>query len=76
VIQSLKPNYPGSRLIVQVSDRWYRLESSQQDEFAEALRRQVTALDFSHLDLVDNSGATIARSPVIGDRMVLLKRRI
>ncbi len=76
LIQSLDPDYAASRLRVQIHDRWYALEFTQQDQIAEALWEQATDLDFSDLDLVDAQGATIARSPVVGDRMIILKRQI
>ncbi|MCS6812080.1 MAG: hypothetical protein NZ772_00665 [Cyanobacteria bacterium] len=75
LVQGITPDYPRSRLTVHISHEWYSLNPDQQDDAAANLYHQVMALNINHLDLVDDQGCTIARSPVVGDRMVILKRR-
>lgn len=75
LVQGIMPDYPRSRLTVRISHEWYNLEPTQQDDVATNLYRQVMALNINNLDLVDDLGCTVARSPVVGADMVVLKRR-
>ena len=53
---------------------WYQLEPSQQEAIAATLWSQRNKLKFQKLTLKDNQGKTIARPPVVGDQMVILRR--
>jgi len=75
LIQSIEANFLGSRLIVKVSDGWYDLKESQQNKLADEILRQCSDLDFSKLEITDRKGTLVARSPVVGSNMVILKRQ-
>ena len=75
LIQSIEVNFPGSRLIVKVSDGWYELKESQQNKLADEILRRCNELDFSKLEITDLEGTLLARSPVVGPNMVILKRQ-
>ena len=75
LIQSIEVNFPGSRLIVKVSDGWYELKESQQNKLADEILRRSNELDFSKLEITDLEGTLLARSPVVGPNMVILKRQ-
>ena len=75
LIQSIEVNFPGSRLIVKVSDGWYDLKESQQNKLADEILRRSNELDFSKLEITDLEGTLLARSPVVGPNMVILKRQ-
>ena len=75
LIQSIEANFPGSRLVVKVSDGWYNLKPAQQDKLADEVLRRSNELDFSKLEITDPEGTLLARSPVVGSNMVILKRQ-
>lgn len=76
LIQSVQANFRGSRLTVKLGDNWYRLPTAQQDKLANEMLRRAQELDFIKLELVDPSETLLARSPVVGTEMVILRRSI
>jgi len=74
LVQSIQANFRSSRLLVYVSDGWYGLSRSQQDQLAGELLSRTQKLDFSKLELIDGAGTLLARSPVVGAEMIILKR--
>ncbi len=74
LIQSVKANFAGGSLVVQVKDDWYSLGQSKQDKLAQKLRDEAQQLDFTHLEITDSQGTLLARSPVVGDNMIVFKR--
>jgi hypothetical protein len=74
LVQSVQANFRGSRLIVNISDDWYNLSQAQQDKLAGELLRRSQDLDFLKLEMVDGAGTLLARSPIVGIEMIILKR--
>ena len=74
LIQSVEANFRRSLLMVRAGKDWYELEESRQDQMANELWRRSKQLDFSQLQLLDPDGDLVARSPVVGPAMVILKR--
>lgn len=74
LVQSVQANFRGSRLIVNISDDWYSLSRVQQDKLASELLRRSQDLDFLKLEMIDGTGALLARSPIVGAEMIILKR--
>lgn len=75
LIQSIEANFMASRLMVKVSDRWYELKESQQNKLADEILSRSKELDFSKLEITDLQGTLVARNPVVGSNMVILKRQ-
>lgn len=75
LIQSIQANFAGSLLSVKVSDAWYNLKESQQDKLANEMLARSQALDFSKLEITDLQGKIIARSPLVGNNIIILQRR-
>jgi hypothetical protein len=75
LIQSIEVNFSGSRLIVKLSDVWYSLKESEQNKLADEILRRARELDFSKLEITDLKGTLLARNPVVGPNMVILKRQ-
>ncbi|HBL09841.1 MAG TPA: hypothetical protein DD379_00035 [Cyanobacteria bacterium UBA11162] len=75
LIQSIQANFRGSRLIVKVSEGWYDLAESQQNQLADEILRRAKELDFSKLEITNSEGVVLARSPVVGSHMVILQRQ-
>jgi hypothetical protein len=75
IIQSLQVNFPANSLKAIVKSDWYNLEPSQQDKLTAQMFQRAKELDFIYLEVVDAQGNLLARSPVIGENMVILKRQ-
>ncbi len=75
LVKFIQPNFEGSFLAVRIGDEWYNLPESKQNKLAADVLERAKELDFSKLDIVDLQGETVARSPVIGSEMIILKRR-
>lgn len=75
LIQSIQANFQGSRLTIKIGDDWYNLKQSQQDKLAARMLERARELDFTHLEITDPEGTLLARSPVVGTDMVILKRQ-
>lgn len=76
LIQSIQVNFQSSRLTVGVNDDWYGFGAAQQDKLATDMWRRAQELDFKDLEILDSQGALVARTPVVGSNMVILKRQI
>ena len=76
LIQTIEANFTDSRLIVQVSGDWYTLKPYRQNKLANQMLRRSQELDFRKLELIDPQGTLIARSPVVGQEMIILQRTI
>jgi hypothetical protein len=74
LIQAVEANFLKSRLLVKVSDGWYNLAEPDQNKLADQMLRRSNELDFSKLEITDLDGTLLARSPVVGSNMVILKR--
>lgn len=74
LIQSVQANFRDGRLTVRVSDDWYRLEANQQDQVATDLLKRTKSLDFGKLELLDSQDTRVARSPIVGNKMLILQR--
>ena len=74
LIQSIQANFLGSRLIVQVGEAWYELSDSQQQKIANEILLRCQKLDFRKLEIIDPQGTLLARSPVVGQNMVMLQQ--
>ncbi len=75
LIQSIEANFEASRLLIKVNNGWYDLKESQQNKLADEIFRRSNDLDFSRLQITDAKGILLARSPVVGSNMVILKRQ-
>jgi hypothetical protein len=76
LIQSIEANFQGSLLVVKVSDEWYNIAESRQNKLAADMFARAKALDFSKLDITDSQGSLVARSPVVGGEMIIVRRRV
>ncbi|MBD2566829.1 hypothetical protein [Anabaena lutea] len=74
LIKSIQANFRTSDLTIKISDVWYDLEKSQQDKLAAEILQRSQELDFSHLEIIDFQDKLVARSPVVGNQMLIFKR--
>lgn len=76
LIKSIQANFRTSNLTVKISDDWYTLSETQQDTLAADILQRSQELDFTHLEVVDFQDRLIARNPVVGNEMIIFKRRV
>ncbi|MBP0018929.1 MAG: hypothetical protein J7647_15445 [Cyanobacteria bacterium SBLK] len=74
LISSIQANFFSGALTVTVSPEWYVLEYPQQNELANEVLARSKQLDFTKIEILDEKGKMVARSPVVGQEMVIFKR--
>ncbi|MFM7364854.1 MAG: hypothetical protein ACKO11_10250 [Cuspidothrix sp.] len=74
LIKPIEANFRTGDLKVKIKDIWYNLEKSQQDKLARDILQRSQEMNFIHLEVVDYQNKLIARSPVIGNQMLIFKR--
>lgn len=73
LIRFVEADFLASLLTIQVGEDWYQLTPNQQQSMADQIFLRSQVLDFRKLELTDPEGVVLARSPVVGDSMVLLR---
>jgi hypothetical protein len=73
LIKSIQANFRTGDLTIKINDVWYNLEKSQQKKLAAEILQRSQELDFSHLEIIDSQNKLVARSPVVGNEMVIFK---
>jgi hypothetical protein len=71
LMERIEPNFLASRLTLTVGDSWQELSSKQQQTLLDALWQRAQKLSFRRLWIYDLKGDLIARSPVVGQDMVV-----
>lgn len=74
LIDTVEANFLASRLSIKLAPDWYELSESRQNTIANQMWARSQTLDFSKLELLDTEGNLLARSPVVGEDMVIFKR--
>lgn len=74
LIESIEANFRDGRLIIAVSDQWFELSDARQDKLSKEMLARSRQLDFTRLVLTTPDGKLLARSPVVGEKMVILQR--
>ena len=74
LIGKIEANFLRSRLIVTLGEQWYSLSDQEQDNLASNILKRAKSLDFRKLELIDATGDLIARSPVVGNNVIVLQR--
>jgi hypothetical protein len=72
LIVSIQPDFLASNLSIEVSDEWNTFNRNRQEKIAGDLFRRSQQLDFKKLEILDSEGIIVARSPVVGNKMVIL----
>jgi hypothetical protein len=74
LIKPINANFRTSNLTLKINDIWDKLEKSQQDKLAAEILQRSQELNFIHLEIVDFQEKIIARSPVVGNEMIIFNR--
>ena len=75
LVQSVQVNLSRSRLTVNLSQGWYRLGDTAQTDLVADLQQRSRTLAFDRLEVRSPDDSLLARSPVVGDTMVILQRQ-
>ena len=62
------------RLLIKVSDDWYQMDKSSQDKFVNEALQRSQQFKIKKLAIQDLQNNLIARSPVVGNKMIILQR--
>ncbi|MFZ4728794.1 MAG: hypothetical protein ACOYMQ_09060 [Pseudanabaena sp.] len=74
LLGSVQTNFKRGRLIVALNDGWYNLEPSQQTQLVTDLQTRSQSLNFKKLFVADAENHLIARTPVTGNEVVILRQ--
>ena len=74
LLGSVQTNFKRGRLIVALNDGWYKLEPSQQTQLVSDLQTRSQSLNFKKLFVSDAENHLIARTPVTGKDVVILRQ--
>lgn len=64
---------PETSLSIEVTDDWYKLSEPRQTKLANDILKRSRQLNFSKLQLQDSTGTLVARNPVVGDRIIIVR---
>ncbi len=73
LLGSVQSNFKRGRLIVALNDGWYQLSPIQQTQLVTDLQNRARSLNFKKLLVADAENHLIARSPVTGDQVIILR---
>jgi hypothetical protein len=74
LLQTINPNQAEHSLQITLTPAWTDLPFTEQDTVAQTLFTQAQTLRFKTLELLNGSGDVLARSPVVGNEMVVVVR--
>lgn len=74
LLGSVQTNFKRGRLIVALNDGWYQLKPNQQTQLMSDLQNRSRSLNFKKLLVADAKNNLIARSPVTGDQVIILRK--
>ena len=74
LIVSGKADLLAGRLLIKVSDDWYQMDRSSQDKFVNETLQRSQQFKIKKLEIQDLQDNLIARSPVVGNKMIILQR--
>ncbi|WNZ44905.1 hypothetical protein Q2T42_24220 [Leptolyngbya boryana CZ1] len=75
LVVSVEQNETRGQMKVTVSNDWYRFNAEQQDRFADELWTRSQTFKLPKLEVRDPRGVLLARPPIVGDSMVVVKRK-
>ncbi|USR90969.1 hypothetical protein NEA10_19440 [Phormidium yuhuli AB48] len=73
-VKRISANFEADLLRVEITPQWYTLDGPERTQLANGLWTKAQRLDFSHVEIVDDQGILVARSPVVGNDVIILRR--
>jgi hypothetical protein len=73
LILSVNADFLASHLILTVNDDWYALKPNRQESLGNEVWLRSQKLNFRKLEILDSQGQLVARNPVVGNAIVILR---
>ncbi|PZU96371.1 MAG: hypothetical protein DCE90_09970 [Pseudanabaena sp.] len=73
LLGSVQTNFKRGRLIVALNSGWYELDPSQQKQLVDDLQSRSRSLNFQKLFVADTENHIVARTPVTGEGVIILR---
>lgn len=74
LILGIKANFITGYLTITIDDKWYEITENEQNKLTEEILEKAQILDFYKLKIIDIKGNLIARNPVVGNQMIIVRR--
>ena len=74
LIDAIQASFEANQLMVQLNDHWYDLGPSEQDQVGNDVLRRSQNLDLQTVEFRDQQGVLVARNPVVGPHIIILRR--
>ncbi|NJN72791.1 MAG: hypothetical protein HC799_08275, partial [Limnothrix sp. RL_2_0] len=74
IVRSIQPDFATGTLKITVGDAWYLLKEGLQDRLGADVLELSQMLDFKTMRVEDLEGNFVARNPVVGDALVIMRR--
>lgn len=72
-ISNIKPNFVADILTLELTEDWQELERDEKEKITNKWLEESRQLEFKKLEIIDDRGVLVARSPVIGKNIVILE---
>lgn len=72
LIFSIKADFTKSRLQIIVTENWQEINFSERQKLSNKMLNKAEFLDFKKLEILNKNGDLLARSPVVGNEMILI----
>ncbi|MEL6384097.1 MAG: hypothetical protein AAFQ89_16910 [Cyanobacteria bacterium J06626_18] len=73
LVESVQADFSHNQLTVNLTNGWYRLSTYEQEELANTFKQRSGEMAFDDVELRSPDGNLLARSPVVGDNMIILQ---
>ncbi len=73
-ILAIEADFDSGYLTVTIDDSWYQLGKNQQNKLSQEILNKAQILDFYKLTIKDTKNHLIARSPVVGNEIIIFRR--
>ncbi|WP_052349671.1 hypothetical protein [Picosynechococcus sp. NKBG042902] len=74
IVRTIQADFDTNTLRITVGDAWYLLREGLQDRLGMEVLDLAQLLDFKKMVVEDLAGNFVARNPVVGDRLVIVRR--
>lgn len=74
LIVGITANFGKNYLLVTLDSEWYDLSNNQQDNLINAIFTEAKTIDFNKLQVEDTNHNLVARSAVIGNKVIIINR--
>lgn len=75
LIVAIAPNFDHNYLSLTLADSWYELTPKRQEMLSNGIFKRAQKLTFQKVSIRDAKGELLARSPVVGQEMIIFKRK-